>query len=51
MHDGKDEILVHGRLQAGDAPLARGARVVVIDYDATRELYWVASSPDIDAAA
>ncbi len=51
VHDGKDEILVHGRLQVGDAPLARGARVVVIDYDATHELYWVASSPDIDAAA
>jgi hypothetical protein len=51
VHDGKDEILVHGRLQEGEAPLQRGARVVIVDYDAPSELYWVTGSPDIDAAA
>jgi hypothetical protein len=51
VHDGKDEILVHGRLRDGEAALVRGVRVVVVDYDTESELYWVTASPDIDAAA
>jgi Protein of unknown function (DUF1449) len=50
IHDGRDEILVHGHLAPGEAALARGARVVVIDYDAQREMYEVSSSPDMDVA-
>ncbi len=50
VHDGKDEILVHGRLQDGEAALARGARVVLVDYDDASDLYWVTISPDVDAA-
>jgi hypothetical protein len=47
VHDGKTEILVHGRVQEGEAPLARGARVVIVDFDGGSELYWVAASPEM----
>jgi membrane protein implicated in regulation of membrane protease activity len=43
-----NELLVHGRVAAGDAPLVRGAKLVLIDYDADHELFWVASVPELD---
>jgi hypothetical protein len=49
VHDGKIEILVHGRVQDGEAALAHGARVVIVDYDSGTELYWVSASPEIDS--
>jgi hypothetical protein len=39
------EMLVHARLQKGEAPLARGAKVVLVEYDATTELFWATASP------
>lgn len=48
--DGDAEQLVHAHLAAGDAPLVRGAKVIVIEWDEAKELYLVAVSPD-DAAA
>jgi hypothetical protein len=49
VHDGKVEILVHGKLQGDEATLPRGARVVLVDFDAASQLYWVTVSPDIDS--
>ena len=50
VRDGQgNELLVHGRLAEGDPPLARDARVVLIDFDKDKELFWVAASPaDLD---
>jgi membrane protein implicated in regulation of membrane protease activity len=50
VHDGAHEILVHGKLQAGETALKRGDKVVLVDYDAATELFWVTASPDSDAA-
>jgi membrane protein implicated in regulation of membrane protease activity len=49
VHDGETEIMVHGRVQAGETALAHGARVVLVDYDEATDLYWVTASPDADA--
>jgi Inner membrane protein YqiJ, N-terminal len=46
--DQGNEQLVHGRLADGDPPLAREAKVVLIDFDHEKELFWVAASPDLD---
>jgi hypothetical protein len=49
VRDGRgNEILVHGRLQPGELPLARGDKVVLVDYDAEKELFWVTACPDIE---
>ena len=39
------EILIHARLQGGDAPLARGAKVVLVEFDPDTELFWATASP------
>lgn len=41
-----NELLLHGRLQEDGRALARGEKVVLIDYDHERELFWVAKSPE-----
>jgi hypothetical protein len=41
-----NELLVHGHLAAGDAPLARSASVVLVDFDPERELFSVAAFPE-----
>jgi hypothetical protein len=46
--DAGNELLVHGRLAAGEAALARGTRLVLIDYDPGKELFWVAALPELD---
>jgi membrane protein implicated in regulation of membrane protease activity len=43
-----NELLVHGRLATGETPLRHGARLVLIDYDPTKELFWVAAVPELD---
>jgi hypothetical protein len=49
VHDAQgNELLVHARIAAGDAPLKRGDKLVVIDYDAETELFTVAAAPDLD---
>jgi hypothetical protein len=40
------ELLVHARLRGGEKPLARGDKVVLVDYDAATELFWATASPD-----
>jgi hypothetical protein len=42
-----NELLVHGRLSAGEAPLARSASVVLVDFDPERELFSVAACPEL----
>jgi Protein of unknown function (DUF1449) len=42
-----NELLVHGRLPAGEAPLARSASVVLVDFDPERELFSVAAFPEM----
>jgi len=37
-----------GRLAAGETPLRHGARLVLVDYDANKELFWVAGVPELD---
>jgi hypothetical protein len=44
---GGDEILVHGRLQDGEATLKHGAPVVLVDLDAEQGMFWVAAVPDV----
>jgi len=46
--DAGNELLVHGRLAAGESPLARGAQLVLIDYDPGKELFWVAAVPEVE---
>jgi hypothetical protein len=42
-----NELLVHGRLAAGEAPLGRSASVVLVDFDPERELFSVVAGPDL----
>jgi hypothetical protein len=42
-----NEMLVHGRIQAGEKVPRRGEKVVLVDYDAEKDLFWVSSSPDL----
>jgi hypothetical protein len=44
-----NELLVHGRLPAGDAPLSRSASVVLVDFDPDQELFSVAACPELEA--
>jgi Protein of unknown function (DUF1449) len=49
VHDDRGiELLLHGCLRAGDAPLARGAKVVLVSYDADKQLFWATACPDVD---
>jgi len=43
-----NELLVHGRLPAGDAPLSRSASVVLVDFDPDQELFSVAACPELE---
>jgi len=47
--DAGNELLVHGKLQHGDAPLKRGDQIVLVDYDEKSELFWVSSVPELKA--
>jgi hypothetical protein len=42
-----NELLVHGRLLAGETPLVRSASVVLVDFDPDRELFSVAACPEL----
>lgn len=45
-HDDGHEHLVQGRTQGEDPPIARGGKVVLVDYDADRDVFWVTSTPE-----
>jgi hypothetical protein len=47
--DHGNELLLHGRLQAGEAALKRGDNIVLVDYDGDRELFWVSAVPELKA--
>jgi|SRR5581483_1980428 len=44
--DRGNELLVHGCLKDGEAPLQRGARVVLVDFDGEKELFWATACPE-----
>jgi len=49
LHDDRgNELLVHGCVRAGEQPLARGAKVVLISFDPEKELFWAAACPEVD---
>ncbi len=50
VHDGTSEQIVHARLGKDEAVLARGARVVLIEYDAEKGYFWVTVSPEVGDA-
>ena len=45
-HEDGDEHLVQGRTQGEDPPVPRGGKVVLVDYDADRDVFWVTSTPE-----
>jgi hypothetical protein len=47
--DRGNEMLIHGRLQPGETALKRGTEIVLVDYDAATELFWVSSVPQLTA--
>jgi hypothetical protein len=49
VHDERGtELLLHGCLRAGDPPLAHGAKVVLVSYDADKQLFWATACPEVD---
>ncbi len=49
VHDDRGiELLLHGCLRAGEAPLARGAKVVLVSYDGDKQLFWAAACPEVE---
>lgn len=49
VHDDRGiELLLHGCLRAGEAPLARGAKVVLVSYDGDKQLFWATACPEVD---
>jgi hypothetical protein len=47
--DGRHEMIVHARVHGGDAALAHGDRVVLIELDDASGFYWVTALPDAAA--
>src|SRR5437667_16273 len=48
VHDDRgNEILLHGCVRAGDAPLARGAKVLLVSYDQDKQLFWASACPEV----
>ncbi len=47
--DHGNELLVHGHVRDGERPLARGDQIVLVDYDAEKELFWVTAVPELKA--
>jgi hypothetical protein len=41
-----NELLLHGRLLEGEPLAPRGAKVLLVDYDSEKGLYWVTRSPE-----
>jgi len=41
-----NELLLHGRLPESEPAMSRGEKVVLVDYDHERELFWVTRSPE-----
>jgi hypothetical protein len=49
IHDDRGiELLVHGCVRAGEPSIERGAKVVLVSFDAERELFWAAACPEVE---
>jgi len=49
VHDERgNELLVHGCVRAGEAPLARGAKVLLVSYDGDKQLFWATACPELE---
>jgi hypothetical protein len=49
VHDDRgNEMLLHACLRAGDAALTHGTQVVLVSYDADKELFWAAACPEVE---
>jgi len=49
VHDDRgNELLLHGCVRAGESPLARGTKVVLVSYDGDKELYWATACPEVE---
>ena len=49
VHDDRgNELLLHGCVPAGEAPIAHGAKVVLVSYDGDKQLFWAAACPEIE---
>ena len=46
--DRGNELLLHGCVRAGEAALPRGSKVVLVTYDAAKQLFWAAACPEVD---
>jgi hypothetical protein len=49
VHDDRgNELLLHGCLRAGETPLPRGAKVLLVSYDGDKQLFWAAACPELE---
>jgi hypothetical protein len=42
------ELLLHGCVREGEAPLPHGSKVVLVSYDADRQLFWASACPEVE---
>jgi hypothetical protein len=49
VHDDRgNELLLHGCVRAGETPLARGAKVLLVSYDGDKQLFWATACPELE---
>ena len=46
--DRGNELLLHGCVREGEAPLRHGSKVVLVSYDADRQLFWASACPEVE---
>ena len=49
VHDDRgNELLLHGCVRDGEAPLPRGAKVLLVSYDGDKQLFWATACPELE---
>jgi uncharacterized membrane protein len=49
VHDDRgNELLLHGCVRAGEAPLPRGTKVLLVSYDGDKQLFWATACPELE---
>jgi hypothetical protein len=49
VHDDRgNELLIHGCVRAGETPLTRGAKVLLVSYDGDKQLFWATACPELE---
>jgi hypothetical protein len=49
LQDGRgNELLLHGCVRPGEAAIARGTKVVLVSYDADKQMFWATACPEIE---